>query len=149
MTIKELQTDMVTAMKNGNKIKKEVLSSCIASIKKTAIDKGCRDNIDEEMVNTVLLKEQKILQEQIDTCPESHQALKEEYQEKMKYLNEYVPQLETDEAKIRSIIEALLAAADIVPTKANRGAIMKVVMPVLKGKVDMKIANKVIGDILV
>lgn len=149
MTLKMLQTDMVAAMKSGNKIKKEVLSSCIASIKKTAIDKGCRDNIDEEMVNTVLLKEQKILQEQIDTCPESHQILKEEYQEKMKYLNEYVPQLETDEAKIRSIVEALIAAAGVEATKANRGAVMKVVMPELKGKVDMKIANKVIGDILV
>ena len=149
MTLKMLQTDMVAAMKSGNKIKKEVLSSCIASIKKTAIDKGCRDNIDEELVNTVLLKEKKILQEQIDTCPESHQTLKEEYQEKMKYLDEYVPQLETDEAKIRSIVEALIAAADILPTKANRGAVMKVVMPELKGKVDMKIANKVIGDILV
>ena len=34
-------------------------------------------------------------------------------------------------------------------TKANRGAIMKTVMPILKGKVDMKIANKVIGDNLV
>ena len=149
MTIKELQTDMVAAMKSGNKIKKDVLSSCIASIKKTAIDKGCRDNIDEEMVNTVLLKERKILQEQIDTCPESHQALKEEYQEKMRYLNEYVPQLETDEAKIHSIVEALIAAAGVETTKANRGAVMKLVMPELKGKVDMKIANKVIGDILV
>ena len=149
MTLKMLQTDMIAAMKQGNKIKKDVLSSCIASIKKTAIDKGCRDNIDEELVNTVLLKEQKILQEQIDTCPESHQALKEEYQEKMKYLNEYVPQLETDEAKIRSIVEALIAAAGVEATKANRGAVMKVVMPELKGKVDMKIANKVIGDILV
>ena len=149
MTLKMLQTDMVAAMKSGNKIKKEVLSSCIASIKKIAIDKGCRDNIDEELVNTVLLKEKKILQEQIDTCPESHQVLKEEYQEKMRYLDEYVPQLETDESKIRSIVEALIAAADIVPTKANRGAVMKAIMPELKGKVDMKIANKVIGDILV
>ena len=52
MTIKELQTEMIEAMKQGNKIKKDVISSCIASVKKAAIDKGCRDNIDEELVNT-------------------------------------------------------------------------------------------------
>ena len=149
MTIKELQTEMVAAMKQGNKIKKDVISSCIASIKKVAIDKGCRDNIDEELVNTVLLKEQKILQEQIDTCPDSHSALKNAYILKMGYLNKYVPQLITDEEGIFAIIHGELAAAGIEMTKANRGAIMKVVMPILKGKVDMKIANKVIGDNLV
>ena len=149
MTIKELQTEMVAAMKQGNKIKKDVISSCIASIKKIAIDQGCRDDITEELVNTVLLKEQKILQEQIDTCPDSHAGLKNEYLIKMGYLNKYVPQLITDEEEIFAMIHGELAAAGIEMTKANRGAIMKAVMPVLKGKVDMKIANKVIGDNLV
>ena len=149
MTLQELQNEMIAAMKQGNKIKKDVVSSVIAAIKKTAIDQGCRDNITEELVNTVLLKEQKILQEQIDTCPDSHSALKNAYILKMGYLNKYVPQLITDEEEIFAIIHGELAAAGIEMTKANRGAIMKVVMPILKGKVDMKIANKVIGDNLV
>ena len=146
MTIKELQTEMIAAMKQGNKAKKDVISSVIAAVKKTAIDQGCRDNITEELVNTVLLKEQKILQEQIDTCPDSHSALKNAYILKMGYLKKYVPQLITDEEEIFAIIHGELAAAGIEMTKANRGAIMKTVMPVLKGKVDMKVANKVIGD---
>ena len=149
MTIKELQTEMVAAMKSGNKIKKDVIASVIASVKKAAIDKGCRDNIDEELVNTILLKEQKILQEQIDTCPDSHAGLKNEYIIKMEYLKKYVPQLITDEEEIFAMVYGELAAAGIEMTKPNRGAIMKVVMPILKGKVDMKIANKVIGDNLV
>jgi uncharacterized protein YqeY len=33
--------------------------------------------------------------------------------------------------------------------KKNRGQIMKIVMPVLKGQVDMAVANKVIGSMLV
>ena len=40
MTIKELQTEMVAAMKQGNKIKKDVISSCIASIKKQLLTKA-------------------------------------------------------------------------------------------------------------
>lgn len=149
MTLEQLQHSMMSAMKQGDKVRKDVLSSAIAAIKKVAIDKGCRDNITEELVNEVLLKEYKILMEQIDTCPDERQDLKLVYTQRIAVLNEYVPQLETDENKIRSMIEALIAAADIVPTKANRGAVMKAVMPVLKGKVDMKIANKVIAEVLV
>jgi uncharacterized protein YqeY len=33
-------------------------------------------------------------------------------------------------------------------SKNNKGAIMKMVMPALKGKVDMKTANEVIGSML-
>jgi uncharacterized protein YqeY len=72
-----------------------------------------------------------------------------EYNSKLTILNEYVPKLETDPAKIRSIIDALIAAADIEPTKANKGAVMKAVMPHLKGKADMKIVNQVITEVLV
>jgi len=34
-------------------------------------------------------------------------------------------------------------------TIRNKGQIMRVVMPALKGKADMAIANKVIGELLV
>lgn len=149
MTLEKLQSDMINALKTNNKTKKEVLSACVAAVKKAAIDKGCRDNITEELVDTVLLKEHKTVVEQIDTCPEERADLKLVYNQRLTILNEYVPQLETDPIKIRSIIEALVAAAGIEPVKANKGAVMKSVMPELKGKVDMKIANKVIGDILV
>lgn len=149
MTLEKLQNDMIEALKSNNKTKKDVLSACVAAVKKAAIDKGCRNNITEELIDTVLLKEHKTVVEQIDTCPEERVDLRLAYNQRLTILNEYVPQLETDPTKIHNIIEALIAAAGIEATKANRGAVMKVVMPELKGKVDMKIANKVIGDILV
>ena len=37
---------------------------------------------------------------------------------------------------------------EIEAIKANKGQIMKTVMPALKGKADMKIANKVLSDIV-
>ena len=40
----------------------------------------------------------------------------------------------------------ILATADI--QQDGKGAVMKTVMPKLKGKVDMKVANKVINEIL-
>ncbi len=47
--------------------------------KKAAIDEGCRDNIPEELVNKVILKEMKSVKEQIDTCPATRTDLLDEY----------------------------------------------------------------------
>ena len=132
MTLKQLQDGMVKAMKEGNKIEKDVLSSCIASVKKTAID------------NSTLLKEQKILQEQIDTCPETHPALKMEYEAKMKYLQEYVPKLITCKSTIRRMIIQLCDGIEL--KKENKGMIMKTIASHFKGKVDMKVVQEVINS---
>lgn len=69
MTLEQLQQDKIQAMKNKQPIKKEVLSSAIGAIRNAAIAKQCKDNITEKLVDEVLLKEKKILQEQIDKCP--------------------------------------------------------------------------------
>ena len=59
MTLEILQREMIAAMKRGDKFTKTTISSLIAQIKKAAIDKGCRDNITEDFVNTELLKAKK------------------------------------------------------------------------------------------
>lgn len=56
MTIEILQKEMIAALKSGNKFRKDTISTLIAQIKRVAIDKGCRDNITEEMVDVELLK---------------------------------------------------------------------------------------------
>lgn len=147
MTLNELQREMIAAMKSGDKFRKGVISTVIARIKNTAIDQGCRDNIPESMVDAELLKAKKITQEMIDTCPESRTDLLEDYNKQLQIVCEFAPELIADENEIR------LMALDVVNgeygfTKANKGKIMKIVMPVLKGKVDMSVANKVIGEML-
>ena len=69
MTLEKLQTAMVAAMKEKNKTRKDAISSLISAVKKAAIDKMCKDNITESLVNDVILKEKKTIQEMIDTCP--------------------------------------------------------------------------------
>ena len=69
MTLDKLQTEMITAMKSGDKFRKGVISELIGSIKTAAINKNCRDNITEEFVNEVLLKCKKTTQEMIVNCP--------------------------------------------------------------------------------
>jgi uncharacterized protein YqeY len=56
MTIEKLQADMITAWKAKDMVRKGVLSTLIDLTKKSAIDKGCRDNIPEEVVDAAIMK---------------------------------------------------------------------------------------------
>ena len=144
MKLEVLQKEMITAMKAGNKLRKETISSLIGAIKKTAIDEKCKDNITEELVNRVILKEKKTMQDMIDTCPATREDLLNEYEHKMATILEFVPKMMSEE-QIRKEIVDILSYVDI---DNNVGAIMKVVMPKLKGKADGKLINKVVSEIV-
>ena len=79
MTIEEMQKEMIRAMKDGKKLRKDTISSMISAIKKAAIDTKCKDNITEEFISQVILKEKKTMQEMIDTCPQDREEILEEY----------------------------------------------------------------------
>ena len=83
MTLEYLQQAMYGAMKDRNIVCKEVLSSIISNVKKAAIDRMCKDNITEQLVDEVILKEKKILQEMIDTCPADRVDTLSLYREKL------------------------------------------------------------------
>lgn len=148
MTLEFLQKEMITALKAGDKTRKGVISDLVGAVKKAAIDKGCRDNCTEDFVDSVLLKEQKTMKEMIDTCPVSRPEILAEYKAKMAIINEFAPTLLTDPTEIHNRIVALLTTSGVEASKKNKGQIMKIIMPSLKGKADMSIVNKVISEVL-
>ena len=143
MNIKTLQTDMIAAMKAKDKPTKESVSALIQAVKKVAIDEGCRDDIPDELVDRVILKEIKTIKEQIDSCPADRADLKSEDQARFDVFSKYAPKLMSAE----EIEQKLLAEfADVIATK-NKGMIMKSVMPVFKGKADGKVINEVVAKL--
>ena len=146
MTLEFLQNDMKQAMKIGDTELRDIMRSAIGAIKKAAIDERCE--ITEELVNRVLLKEAKVIQEQVDTCPKDRVEVLEVYKRKLAKIQCYLPKLMNDPEEIRAIVVKELAAAGIESVKANKGVVMKTLMPQFKGKADMKIVNQVIGEIL-
>lgn len=143
MTIEILRSDMIKAMKEKDKITKDAISSAIASIKKVAIDEGTREDIPEELVDRVILKELKSLKEQIDTCPDSRGDLKELYQKNYDIISKYAPKLLSHD-EVKEILESKFA--ELLATK-NKGMIMKSVMAELKGKADGKVINEVVAEL--
>ena len=59
MKLKDLQDAMIAAMKAKDKPRKDSISALVSAVKKAGIDAGCRDDIPEDMVNQVVLKESK------------------------------------------------------------------------------------------
>lgn len=143
MQMEQLQKDMVTAMKARDKQRKDAISSLVSAVKKVAIDEGCRDDIQEELVDRVILKELKTAKEQVDTCPEDREDLRAEYQFRYDVIAEYAPVLLSAQE-----VEAILTEkfAEVIASK-NKGMIMKTVMPELKGKADGKVINQVVAKL--
>ncbi len=143
MQFEQLQKDMIAAMKARDKVRKDAISALVSAAKKAAIDEGCRDDIKEELVDRVILKEIKSVKEQIDTCPASREDLRAEYQARYDIFQEYAPTLMSAEE-----VEAYLKDkfAEVLAGK-NKGMIMKTVMPELKGKADGSVINAVVAKL--
>ena len=120
MDIKVLQKDMIAAMKARDKARKESISALIQAVKKAGIDAGCRDDIPEEMVNKVILKELKTVKEQIDSCPADRTDLIEEYQARYDVFNEYAPKLMSAEEVEAELKEKLAESLELLTEKERR-----------------------------
>ena len=143
MKLDVLQKDMIAAMKAKDKARKDSISALVSAVKKAGIDNNCREDIPEDMVNQVILKEIKSVKEQIDTCPEDRADLLEQYQARYNVFQEYAPAM-MSEAEVEAFL--LEKFAEVLATK-NKGQIMKTVMPELKGKADGKVINQVVAKL--
>ena len=126
MELEALRKDMVAAMKAKDKVTKDAVSSLISAV-----------------VDRVILKELKSVKEQIDTCPESRQDLKDEYQARYDVIAKYAPKL-MDASEIKAYLTE--KHADLIAS-GNKGQIMKTIMPELKGKADGKVINQVVAEL--
>ena len=93
MTIYErIKSDMNESLKNGNKARRTVLADIVAAIGKASIAGKTRVEITDALVNEVLTKYKKTVQEMIDTCPdvEKYAERKAGYIADMAVVNEEV-----------------------------------------------------------
>lgn len=147
MTIEQLRNDRNEAMKAKDTLKKDTLSAIIGAIDKTAIDRKCKDNITEALVDEVLLKELKTVKEMIDTCPADRDETRAEYTARYNIVASYAPeQLTEEDIALELVMFCNLEGIDLA--KENKAQIMRGFMPTIKGRADGKLANKVIMEAL-
>ena len=147
-----IKADMTTALKNGDKLRRLTLADMVATIDKAATSGKKRVEITDAFVDEVLLKYKKTVQEMVDTCPdtEKYAEKKAEYLMKLAIATEYAPKVIDDPYEVEKLILNFACENNLVLTKSNKGAIMKVIMPFLKqNNCDMKVANGVLNKVIV
>lgn len=148
MTLEELQSAKIIAIKEKDIARRDALTAMIDACQKAAITNKGRIEITEQLVDETLIKYQKTIQEMIDTCPADRIELLGKYMIEMKIVKEYAPQLITDKEEIRKEIAELLSTTNTEVLAQNRGKIMKCITPYFKGKADMKIVSQVVVEML-
>ena len=143
MELERLRADMVAAMKDRDKVRKDAISTLVSAAKKLGIDEGCREEIPEQLVDKAILKELKSVKEQLDTCPAERTELKAEYQARYDIISEYAPKMMSAQ-EVESFITAHFSEE---LATGNKGLIMKAVMGELKGKADGKVINEVVAGL--
>ena len=154
-----LKADMTAALKAGDKERRLTLADIVATIDKASTSGKTRVEITDAFVDEVLTKYKKTVQEMIDTCPDSaddpildakFKARRAEYFNKLAITLEYAPKVMEDPFEIETLILNFACENNLVLTKSNKGAIMKVIMPFLKqNNCDMKVANGILNKVIV
>lgn len=144
--IDEVRSAMVTAMKAGEKDRKDSLSMLLSALKNKAIDK--REDLTEQEENEVVLKEIKQTKETLELTPADRTDIIEECQKRITVYEEFAPHM-MDEGEIKNVISEVLKGLDIdTPTGKDKGRIMKELMPRVKGVADGKLVNQILGSLM-
>ena len=135
-----VRSAMVEAMKAKDKSRKDSLSMLLSALKSAEIDK--RGPLTEAEENAVVKKEIKQTQETYDTAPENRGDIREEAAARLAVYKEFAPE-DLSVSQIQEVIREVLAELGIEkPTNADKGKIMKTLMPKVKGKADGKLVNQ-------
>lgn len=144
--IDEIRNEMVAAMKAKQKERKDVLSLLLGEMKNVEINN--RTPLSDEEGNQVILKQIKQLNETMSLTPADRTDIIEECKFAISVLQEYAPQMmNADEIKV--VIEDTLKELSIeVPSGKDKGNIMKLLMPKVKGKADGKLVNELLASMM-
>lgn len=144
--IDEIRAEMVQAMKDKDKDRKDTLSLLLSALKNKAIDK--RADLTPEEENEVIKKEIRQTKETRECAPVNRTDIIEQCDNRIRILNEFAPE-EMSEDAIRVTIAQVLNNLGIEsPSAKDKGKVMKELMPLVKGKSDGSVVNKIVGEIL-
>lgn len=144
--IDEVRAAMAAAMKAKDKVRKDSLSMLLSALKNAEIDK--RSPLTEEEENAVVKKELRQSKETYDLAPEDRQDIREEMAARIAVYKEFAPE-DMSAEQIAQVIQEVLAELGIEkPVGADKGKIMKVLMPRVKGKADGKLVNETLAGMM-
>lgn len=144
--IDQVRAEMVTAMKNKDKERKDSLSMLLSALKNKAIDK--REDMTEAEEFEVVNKEIKQTKETMETSPADRTDIIEQCRSRLAVYQEFAP-AQMSEDEIKAVVQEVLSGLGIEnPTGKDKGKVMKELMPKVKGRADGGMVNKIVGELL-
>ncbi len=140
--IDEVRAAMMAAMKQKDKPRKDALSLLLSALKNQAIDK--RADLTEQEENEIVLHEMKQARETLESAPPDRKDIIDECNTRLTVYAEFAPK-QMDEAEIAAALEEVLAELGLdAPGKQDKGKIMKLLMPRVKGRADGGLVNRLV-----
>lgn len=146
MNLKDrLHTDLITAMRDGNTQRRDVLRMLLAAIQQVEVDD--RKILDDEGVQEILRKQMKQRQESIiDFEKAGRPAEVERERAESAIIESYLPQMMSRE-EIERIAREIISDLGVTDAK-SMGQVMGRLMPHVKGKADGRVVNEVVRSLL-
>ena len=146
MSLKErLMADLKDAMKNKDKLRKDVITMVRAAIKQKEVDE--RVELDDSDIENIISKQLKEKKASIEEFKKGNrQDLVDQTNDEIEILLKYLPEQLSDE-ELKEIIKKVIDENEITSMK-DIGKLMKNVMPLIKGKADGKQVNVIAKELL-
>jgi uncharacterized protein len=140
-----LENDLKQAMRDRNEVARDTLRMLLAEIKNREIASGKDLSGDEALA--VLQKAVKTRQESVEQFDRAGRAdLVAREKAEIAVVQTYLPR-SMSEAEIRVAVQAVLAETGVT-SKKDLGVAIKAVMARHKGRIDGRLAQKILGELL-
>ena len=137
----QIQNDMKTALKNGEKVKANTLRLLISKLKNKEIEVG--SSLDDKQILQVIQKTAKQHKESIKMYKEGdREDLVLQEQAELDIVEKYLPSM-MDENEITTIVESIIKETGAT-TMADFGKVMPQVMKKGAGKIDGSMAQSIL-----
>jgi uncharacterized protein YqeY len=137
----QIQNDMKTALKNGEKVKANTLRLLISKLKNKAIEVG--SSLDDKQILQVIQRTAKQHKESIRMYKDGNREdLVEQEQAELNIVERYLPSMMSEE-EVNIVVESIIQETGAT-TMADFGKVMPQVMKKGAGKIDGSIAQSIL-----
>ena len=132
-------------MKSGDKIKTNILRTLLSTLKEKQIEK--KEDINEEEYLSIIKRLVKQLKESADAYQKAGRSeLYEKEVSELDILKEYLPEILSEQQTLDLVKEVISQTS--ANSLSDMGKVMSLIMQKSNGKVDGKIANRLVKELL-
>ena len=141
----QIKNDMYVAMKSGDKIKTNILRTLLSTLKEKQIEK--KEDINEDEYLSIIKRLVKQLKESADAYQKAGRSeLYEKEVSELDILKEYLPEILSEQQTLDLVKEVISQTS--ANSLSDMGKVMSLIMQKSNGKVDGKIANRLVRELL-